>query len=106
MSDLQEPTNENVGVQPDEFCATSTKHKKDDSWNTNTAQCARALERLRDGPATTYELSRRHDIYYPPARVLQLRKQGHDIATVWERVLTEAGVWHRVGKYCLIKEAA
>jgi len=106
MSDLREPTNENAGVEPGESCATTTKQHSNHSWNSTTAQCARVLNRLRDGPSTTYELSRKHDIYYPPARLMQLRKRGHEIVTVWEQVITEAGVKHRVGKYVLIKEAA
>lgn len=98
-------TNENAGGQPGESSATSQKHFSEHNWNNTIAQCARALERLRAGPVTTYELRRKHDIYDPASRVLQLRKRGHEIVTVWERVLTEAGVWHKVGKYCLVKEA-
>jgi hypothetical protein len=105
MDAAPNPTNENAGGQPGESSATSQKHEVNHSWNSTEAQCARALKRMRDGPVTTYELRRKHDIYDPPSRVLQLRKHGHEITTLWQRVRTEAGVVHRVGQYCLIKEA-
>ena len=98
-------TNENAGVEPGVISATTTKHKANHSWNDTDAQCARFLARLRKGPCTTFEGMRDLDVYHVPARVLQLRKRGHRIDTVWERVVTEAGVAHRVGKYILIKEA-
>lgn len=94
------------GAAPNQENAPSVTNDLDHSWNNTAAQCTRALERLRDGPVTTYELRRKHDIYDPPSRVLQLRKRGFEIVTVWERVQTEAGAWHKVGKYCLVKEAA
>lgn len=97
---------ENAGLEPGVFSATTKKHKANHSWNSAAAQCLRALVRLRDGPVTTYELRRKHDIYDPPSRVLQLRKRGHEIVTLWQQVRTEAGVVHRVGQYCLVKEAA
>lgn len=98
-----ESTNENAGVEPGAFAATTRKQLT--NGNSTAAQCARLLMRLRQGPCTTFEAMRQLDIYYAPARLMQLRKRGHDIATVWEQVITEAGVKHRVGKYVLIKEA-
>ena len=41
------------------------------------------------------------DVYYCPARVLQLRKLGFNIVTHWQTVITEAGEKHRVGLYVL-----
>lgn len=76
------------------------------SWNSGLAQRQRALQRMRKGPVTTCELQRQYDIYDPPARICELRKQGHRIDTVWTRDETEAGVSHRVGQYVLVKESA
>ena len=103
MSAPSDPTKENAGGQPGEFSATSKKHNPD--GNSTAAQCARLLARLRQGPCTTFEAMRQLDVYHCPARVLQLRKHGHQIDTVWTRVVTEANVSHRVGKYILVKEA-
>lgn len=65
------------------------------------SQADRLLAALRLFPVTTFEAMRYLDIYYVPARVLQLRKAGHLIVTLWQQVTTEAGVVHRVGLYVL-----
>lgn len=65
------------------------------------AQAKRLLEALRAYAINTFEASRYLDVYYCPARVLQLRKQGYKIATHWQTVITEAGEKHRVGLYVL-----
>jgi Helix-turn-helix domain len=64
-------------------------------------QCQRLLEALSSFPVTTFEAMRYLDIYHVPARVLQLRKAGHPILTLWQNVTTEAGAQHRVGLYVL-----
>jgi hypothetical protein len=65
----------------------------------NKSQCKRFLEALAHYSITTFEASRFLDVYHPPARILQLRKQGHIIITYWETVVTESGEKHRVGRY-------
>ena len=102
------PDTENPGKRVNASGARSTPSQTqqfEHTGNSGDAQCKRLLQRLRMGPVTTFEAMRSHDIYHCPARVLQLRKRGHNIATVWDRVITEAGVAHRVGKYVLIREA-
>ena len=64
-------------------------------------QAERLLAALRQYPITTFEAMRLLDVYHVPARVLQLRKAGHRIVTLWESVTTEAGARHRVGLYVL-----
>jgi Helix-turn-helix domain len=64
-------------------------------------QCERLLEALLRFPVTTFEAMRHLDVYHAPARVLQLRKAGHPIVTLWQAVTTEAGAKHRVGLYVL-----
>ena len=78
----------------DEFTGTNTK-----------TQCQRLLEALYRFPVTTFEAMRHLDVYHVPARVLQLRKAGHDILTLWQTVITEAGTQHRVGLYVLRRGA-
>jgi len=65
------------------------------------SQSVRLLEALSRFAITTFEAMRYLDVYHCPARVLQLRKQGHNIVTHWQTVVTEAGVKHRVGLYML-----
>lgn len=70
-------------------------------------QRERLLEALRRGYAvTTFEARRDLDIYYPPARIKELRDDGFKIQTHWQIVTTDAGVDHRVGQYVLETERA
>ena len=62
-------------------------------------QCARLLEALTRFPITTFEAMRYLDVYHCPARILQLRKEGHRILTHRQTVVTEAGERHCVGLY-------
>jgi hypothetical protein len=80
--------------------ANTLKNRRTDS----ESQTLRFLIASRITPRTTVELSREFDILHPPARVLQLRKRGYEIDTVWVHVETEPGVLHRVGKYVLRSE--
>ena len=65
------------------------------------SQAMRLLEALRRFSVTTFEAMRYLDVYYCPARVLQLRRLGFNIVTHWQTVITEAGEKHRVGLYVL-----
>ena len=69
------------------------------------SQAARLLEALSRYPVTTFEAMRHLDVYHCPARILQLRKRGHNIITHWQTVITEAGERHRVGLYVLDSKA-
>jgi hypothetical protein len=60
------------------------------SGNTGRTQCQRLLAALARFPVKTFEAMRFLDVYHCPARVLQLRKDGHDIITVRQTVVTEA----------------
>lgn len=65
-------------------------------------QRERLLEALQRGFAvSTFEARRDLDIYYPPARVKELRDEGYKIQTHWQIVTTDAGIDHRVGLYVL-----
>ena len=52
----------------------------------------------------TFEASRFLDVYYGPARILELRNDGHNIITHWATVQTESGKLHRVGNYLLVRD--
>lgn len=67
----------------------------------NHSQASRLLEALSRYSITTFEAMRYLDVYHCPARILQLRKQGHKIITLWQTVITESGERHRVGLYLL-----
>ena len=65
------------------------------------SQAARLLEALSRYSITTFEAMRYLDVYHCPARILELRRQGHNIITHWQTVITESGERHRVGLYLL-----
>jgi hypothetical protein len=67
----------------------------------NKSQCTRLREALSRYSLTTFEAMRYLDIYHVPARILQLRSDGDEIVTTWEKVETEQGHTHRVGQYTL-----
>jgi len=67
----------------------------------SNAQAARLLEALSCYSITAFEAMRYLDVYHCLARILQLRKRGHNIITHWQTVITEAGERHRVGLYLL-----
>lgn len=69
-------------------------------------QKQRVLEGLRLFPLTTFELMRYLDVYYPPARVRELRQDGHQIVTLRTPTDTEAGISHVVGLYVLMANDA
>ncbi len=53
------------------------------------------------GSITTSEAREKLDIYYPPARIKELRQDGNKINTVWVTWISEFDVKHRIGKYVL-----
>jgi hypothetical protein len=58
------------------------------------------LERLRERPHSTNEL-RQMGVYYPPARIKELRNQGYLIDTFFRDETDSTGLTHRVGVYVL-----
>lgn len=67
--------------------------------DTQRAVLLEALQTLAS--VSTYEARRDLDIYYPPARIKELRDDGYRILTHWQVVTTDAGIDHRVGLYVL-----
>ncbi|KVF71435.1 helix-turn-helix domain-containing protein [Burkholderia vietnamiensis] len=75
------------------------------NWPENTAahQRARLLEAMKMcGGVTTLEAVRFLDIVDPRPRIVELRKEGYKIATLWSRQPSECGRMHRVGEYALV----
>ena len=108
MSMFDDPTEPIEPTESEKKKATSFEKKaaleaiRDEFKGTaSRSQAARLLEALSRYPVTTFEAMRYLDVYHCPARVLQLRKQGHNIITHWQTVVTEANERHRVGLYVL-----
>lgn len=90
----------NKKSHPDKEAAL-VKLSKEFTGNSAKEQCLRLLKALQLFKINNYEASRFLSIYHPPARALELRKQGHKVDTVWETVEAENGILHRVGCYVL-----
>ncbi|MDE2254177.1 MAG: hypothetical protein KGL42_07940 [Betaproteobacteria bacterium] len=73
--------------------------------NTSSARRARLLAALRRGPITTIRARAELDVLGVAQRTLELRKAGHQIATLWKHEPTESGRLHRVALYALLQEA-
>ena len=86
---------------PPEKVAALEQIRDEHKGTAGRTQCQRLLNALMRFPVTTFEAMRHLDVYHVPARVLQLRKDGHDIITLRQRVQTEAGATHTVGLYVL-----
>lgn len=73
--------------------------------NTAAVQRQRLLKALRRSPVSTITARSELDILSPAARVLELRRLGHRIRTVWAWQRTDCGKSHRVALYKLNKGA-
>lgn len=69
--------------------------------NSAHAQRQRLLERLKVSPIDTVTARHELDILCPAARVLELRRRGIEIETVWIERQTDCGKVHRVALYVL-----
>jgi hypothetical protein len=93
-------TPENKEAAPEKVAALK-KIRDEFTGNAGRTQCQRLLAALSRFSITTFEAMRYLDVYHCPARVLQLRKDGHQIVTHRKTVTTEAGTKHSVGLYVL-----
>lgn len=76
------------------------------SGNNAAAQRGRVLEYLRDhGSLSTLDARHLIDVMHPAARIMELRRAGHSITTVWTHATTPEGGTHRIARYRLMREA-
>ena len=59
---------------------------------------------LEHGSITTSEAREKLDIYYPPARAFELKRDGYLISTVWHSWVSKYGIKHRIGRYVLAQK--
>ncbi|SAL12083.1 hypothetical protein AWB64_00473 [Caballeronia sordidicola] len=85
----------------------STTTGLDSNANSSAAQRLRVLTYLRsNGSLSTIEARHCIDVMHPAMRVLELRRAGHEVQTVWSNEFTPEGRRHRIARYFLIKEAS
>ncbi|CAE6862111.1 hypothetical protein R69658_07669 [Paraburkholderia aspalathi] len=74
--------------------------------NDADSQRSRLLEFLRKrGSLSTIDARHLIDVMHPAARVMELRRAGYSIVTVWTHATTPEGGIHRVARYRLMREA-
>jgi len=59
---------------------------------------------LEHGSITTQKARELLDIYYPPARINELRQAGYVINMLWVTWESDLGVKHRIGRYVLVQK--
>ena|SRR5690606_38611130 len=69
--------------------------------NSTTAQRTRLINRLKQGPLSTFDARTELDVMHPAARVQELREQGYHIETIWSLEQSPCGRLHRVARYVL-----
>ncbi len=74
------------------------------SDNSVATQRKKILSWLSHSPLTTLEARQHLDCMHPAARVMELRKRGFSIDTVWVNDLSLSGETHRVARYVLKAE--
>lgn len=77
------------------------------NFNDNSAynQRLKMLDYLFEhGSITSKKAQTDLDIYYPPARIKELREAGYLIQTDWDSWTSEYGIKHRIGRYVLMQK--
>ena len=83
--------------------AKTTKANFND--NSSKHQCIKLLDWLFErGSITSSEAREKLDVYYPPARIFELRNDGYLIQTVWDIWISEHGIKHRIARYVLMRK--
>jgi len=73
--------------------------------NSASNQCNKLLDYLKKHDCiTTSEARELLDIYYPPARIFELKAEGYLINTVWVTWTSEYQIKHRIAKYVLVQQ--
>ena len=77
------------------------------NFNDNSAfnQRLKMLDYLLErNSITSSEAREKLDIYYPPARIFELRQAGYLINTIWDNWTSEHGIKHRIARYVLTQK--
>lgn len=83
----------------------NTKRKPKFTDNSAHNQCLKLLDWLFEhGSITSNHAQEKLDIYYPPARIFELRNAGYQIATIWDNWTSEHGIKHRIARYVLTQK--
>lgn len=100
MTNNENTQNKGVAVDATTPQAKTAKPKFTDNSLHN--QRLKLLDYLREhGSITTSQAREVLDIYYPPARAFELKREGYLITTVWVTWTSDYGIKHRIARYVL-----
>lgn len=100
MANNENTKNKGVAVAAATPKAKTAKPKFTDNSLQN--QRLKPLDYLREhGSITTSQAREILDIYSPPARAFELKREGYLIATVWDSWTSDYGIKHRIARYVL-----
>ena len=102
MAENENPKNKGLAVAANPDTKTIKLN-----FNDNSAfnQRLKSLDYLLEhGSITSFEAREKLDIYYPPARIFELRQAGYLINTVWDNWTSEHGIKHRIARYVLTQK--
>ena len=81
------------------------KTKRNFKDNSANNQCLKIIDWLFEkNSITTKQAQVSLDIMSPAPRILELRKQGYKILTVWDSWTSEYGIKHRIARYVLTQK--
>lgn len=101
MAKGKHPKNEGAAA------STTTPKTSKPNFNDNSTfnQRIKLLDYLLEhGSITTQQARELLDIYYPPARIKELRHAGYLIITIWDSWTSDYGIKHRIAKYVLTQK--
>lgn len=100
MTNNENTQNNGVAVDATTPQAKTAKPKFTDNSLHN--QRLKLLDYLREhGSITTSQAREILDIYSPPARAFELKREGYLITTVWDNWTSDYGIKHRIARYVL-----
>lgn len=83
----------------------TTKRKAKLTDNSAQNQRLKLLDWLLEKTSITSKQAQTHlDIYYPPARIKELRQAGYQIITLWDNWTSEYGIKQRIARYVLTQK--
>ena len=101
----QDDIAKNKGLDADTTNPQTKITKPNFTDNTAKHQCIKLLDWLFEhGSITSSEAREKLDIYYPPARIFELRQAGYLINTIWDNWTSEHGIKHRIARYVLTQK--
>ena len=101
----KKPTQKNKGAAASTTTPKAKTTKPNFNDNSVQNQRLKLLDYLLEhNSITTSEAREKLDIYYPPARIFELRQAGYLINTVWDSWTSEHGIKHRIARYVLTQK--